>query len=190
MIGRPSQRNLHNLETLRNAFRASVPTLSMDNALFLPMLYPSGHTKRNAPLPRLASSLINMQVFDHNARVFQRSPHDINGCDFNYMHKCRGAHETAPTIPLLTQNGAERESQQSLLTQFLQLHGIQRLANVPLPESQLPSRIRRKLDAQALLGILGLIASVDPVASNIIVHDHILRLAPQDMKHSLQGIEI
>ena len=35
-----------------------------------------------------------------------------------------------------------------------------------------------KLDGIALLGVLGAIAARDPQASNVIVHDHILRLAP------------
>ncbi|GMM53786.1 hypothetical protein DAKH74_004020 [Maudiozyma humilis] len=176
-----SQHNARNLETLLKAFRTSAPDLSIDTSTLLPMLYPSRSSLREtgrAQLPALASRLINIQVFDHNARVFQRSPQDINGCDFNYMHKCRGARATAPTIPLLTHNGARRASQQSLLTSFLEQQGIQRLANVPIPESRLPLRIRRKLDGIALLGVLGAIAARDPQASNVIVHDHILRLAP------------
>ncbi|SMN18701.1 similar to Kazachstania africana KAFR_0G03280 hypothetical protein [Maudiozyma saulgeensis] len=168
-----SKKNIKNLDDLFSIFKKSRPDLSLDYNVFLPYLYPTQKYANRNQLRSLARQLINTQIFTHNSRIFLRSKFDINGSDFNFMSKLPGG---TNAFDLINPRTSKHTSQELLLQKFITDNNLSGISNIPIPESKLPKRIRRKFDRLTLLSILGILITEEPIASEIIIHDHILQL--------------
>lgn len=167
----PSVRNIKKLDVLFNIFKSSAPDLSIDYNSIIPLLSVARRKNNDDQLKKMASQFINIQIFNYNSKLFQRSSYDINNYDFNFMSKVK---TNSNNFGIVDPHTHKLTSQSLLLENFLNRNNLTCIANVSLPESKLPKRIRNKLDTSALLAILGLLITKDIDASTIIVHEHIL----------------
>lgn len=169
-----SAKNRTNLDKLFKLFEKSVPEITSDHTIFNPFLSPTKPNTHRNQLRKLAKELINIEIIQHNARIFQRSKFDINGSDFNYMTKI-SSNKNNP-LHLIDPKTRKFISQEKIIENFLKRNKLDGISNIPMPEPQLPKRVRNKFDRLTLLSILGLLITNDPKSSSIIIKDHLLTL--------------
>ena len=167
-------KNKIKLDKLFKIFEKSVSELPSDHTNFIPFLSPTKPNVHRNQLRKLAKNLINIEIIQHNTKVFQRSKFDINGSDFNYIMKLsNGAKNTLHMIDPKTRKFI---SQETMIERFLKENKLEGISNIPIPESRLPKRVRNKFDRLTLLSILGLLITNDPQNSSIIIKNQLLSL--------------
>ena len=167
-------KNRTNLDKLFKIFEKSVQELPSDRTIFVPFLSPTKPTRHRNQLRKLAKNLINIEIIQHNTKVFQRSKFDINGSDFIYITKLSSG--TNSPLHMIDPKTRKFISQEIIVERFLRRNKLEGISNIPIPESQLPKRIRDKFDRLTLLSILGLLITNDPKNSSIIIKNHLLSL--------------
>ncbi|CAB4256981.1 similar to Kazachstania africana KAFR_0G03280 hypothetical protein [Maudiozyma barnettii] len=172
-MSRPSAKNIKNLDNLFSVFKKSIPDLSLEYNTFLPHLYPTEQYTHRTEFRSLARQLISTQIFSYNSRLFRRSKYDVNGSDFNFMSKLPGG---TNAFDLINPRTSKHTSQEILIQRFITDNNLNGISNIPIPESRLPKRIRRKFDRLTVLSILGLLITKEPTASEIIINDRVLQL--------------
>lgn len=121
---------------------------------------------RNKVLIGQGRHLLNLQWNIAMLRLFKRTPDNLNGFDFNYSEK-------SSILAELRQRDITR-----LYVQYLRDHDLKGIARIEIPADRVSSRLQKRQDLQAFLGIMGYISLLnsEPTLINFINRSIIIKI--------------